>query len=56
MPSVEQSFTAHLYRPYFDLGPIAESAPVAPWGVEFACRALLEGRDYPCGPLRESDA
>jgi hypothetical protein len=47
MPSVEQSFTAHLYRPYFDLGPIAESAPVACWGVEFACRALLDGRDYP---------
>jgi hypothetical protein len=27
MPSVEQSFTGHLYRPYFDLGSIAESAP-----------------------------
>jgi hypothetical protein len=45
--SVEHGFTAFLYRPYFDLGPVAEDAPVASWGVEFACRSMVDARDYP---------
>lgn len=47
MRRVEQGFTSFLYRPFFDLGPLAVDAPVAAWGVDFACRALMEGRDYP---------
>jgi tetratricopeptide (TPR) repeat protein len=47
VPSVPHGFTAFLYRPYFDLGPVAASGPVAAWGVEFACRAVIEQTDYP---------
>jgi tetratricopeptide (TPR) repeat protein len=47
VPPVPLGFTAFLYRPYFDLGPVAVSGPVAAWGVEFACRAVNQETDYP---------
>jgi tetratricopeptide (TPR) repeat protein len=43
----EQTFTGYLYRPFLDLGPVVEGGPLHPWGVEFACRSLLEERGYP---------
>jgi tetratricopeptide (TPR) repeat protein len=47
MLPAEQTFTAYLYRPYLDLGPVVDGGPLAPWGVEFAARGLDEGRAYP---------
>jgi tetratricopeptide (TPR) repeat protein len=44
--SIEQSFTASLYRPYLDLGPF-HGGPLHVWGIEFDYRSLTEGKQYP---------
>jgi len=47
MLPAEQTFTAYLFRPYIDLGPVVEHGPLHPWGIELAYRSLVEARAYP---------
>lgn len=41
------TFARYLFRPYLDFGPADLRAPHHVVGLDFAVRALLEGRDYP---------
>ncbi|MBL8955604.1 MAG: tetratricopeptide repeat protein [Myxococcaceae bacterium] len=47
LPLSRASFSAHLYRPYLDLGPADPAAPFHVLGLDFAIRALGENRPYP---------
>jgi len=44
---LEQSFTAMLYRPFFDLGPLSEESTLQLFGIDFDYIALTEGISCP---------
>lgn len=47
MNDLEYSFTATLYQPYFNLGPVLPDGAFHPHGIEFDYLSLIEGVQYP---------